>query len=89
MNIEQAAEILRTFITTALLLVIPILGTGMVVGIIVSLFQSVSSIQEQTLTFIPKLIAISFVVIISAPWLMRVLMQFTISFLSRVPDMAR
>lgn len=89
MNIEQAIEILRSLITTALMVVAPILGAALVVGILVSLFQSVTSIQEQTLTFVPKLIAIGFIVLIAAPWLLRIMMQFTISFLSRLPEMAR
>lgn len=89
MNIEQAIEILRSLITTALMAVTPILGAAIVVGILVSLFQSVTSIQEQTLTFVPKLIAVSFIVLIAAPWLLRLMMQFTITFLSRLPEMVR
>ena len=89
MNIEQAIDILRTLISTTLMVVAPILGAAVVVGIMVSLFQSVTSIQEQTLTFVPKLLAISFTILIVAPWLLRVLMQFTITFLTRLPEMVR
>ena len=89
MNIEQAIEVLRSLITTSLMLVGPLLGTAMVVGIIVGLFQSATSIQEQTLTFVPKLIAIGFAVIVAGPWMMRLLMQFTTAILSRLPEMVR
>ena len=61
----------------------------MVVGVIVSLFQSATSIQEQTLTFVPKLIAVGFTRHVAGPWMLRVLMQFTIAFLSRLPEMVR
>jgi flagellar biosynthetic protein FliQ len=89
MNIEQAIEILRSLITTSLLLVAPLLGSVMVVGIVVGLFQSATSIQEQTLTFVPKLLAVAFVIIVMAPWALRILMQFTAGFLSRLPEMVR
>lgn len=89
MNIEQAIEILRQLITTSLLIVGPILATAIVVGILVSLFQSVTSIQEQTLTFVPKLIAVGLVIVFCAPWILRNMMQFTISFISRMPEMVR
>lgn len=89
MNIEQAIEILRSLITTALMLVAPLLGTALVVGVVVGLFQSATSIQEPTLTFIPKLISIGFVIILMAPWVLRILMQFTTTFLSRLPEMVK
>ena len=89
MNTEQAIEILRSLISTALMLVAPLLGTALVVGVVVGLFQSVTSIQEPTLTFIPKLISIGFVIILMAPWVLRVMMQFTTGFLSRLPEMVK
>ena len=45
--------------------------------------------QEMSLTFVPKLLAVGLVIVISAPWMLRNLMQFTISFFSRLPEMAR
>ena len=89
MNIEQAIDILRQLITTSLLVVSPILLCSLVVGLLVSLLQSVTSIQEQTLSFVPKLLAVSLVVVLGAPWILRQLMQFTIGFISRLPEMVR
>lgn len=89
MTVEQAIEVLRSLVTTSLMVVGPILIAATTVGILVSLFQSVTSIQEQTLTFVPKLVAIGLVVIVSAPWILRTLMQFTISYFSRLPEMVR
>lgn len=89
MNIEQAIEMLRQLVTMSLLVVGPILVTSMVVGIAISLFQSVTSIQEQTLAFVPKLVAVGLVLVFSAPWVLRSMMQFTITFLTKLPEMAR
>ncbi len=89
MNSEQAIEVLRQLITTSLLVVGPILGATIVIGVLVSLFQSVTSIQEQTLTFVPKLLGVGLVIVFFAPWMLRLLMQFTIGYLSRLPEMAR
>ena len=89
MNIEQAVEILRQLVTSSLLVISPILLVSMVVGLVVSLVQSVTSIQEQTLSFVPKLLAIALVLVVAAPWILRQLMQFTIMFILRIPQMVR
>ena len=89
MNIEQAIEILRGLITTVLLIISPILLVAVVVGFIVSLIQSATSIQEQTLSFVPKLIAVALVIVLAAPWMLRNLMQFTTSHLTRMAEVAR
>jgi flagellar biosynthetic protein FliQ len=89
MNMEQSLEVLRVLISTALLVVSPILLVSLVVGVVVSLLQSVTSIQEQTLTFVPKLVGISLTLVLVAPWILRTLMQLTTSFLSRLPEMVK
>ena len=89
MNMEQSLEVLRTLITTSLLVVSPILLVSLVVGVLVSLLQSVTSIQEQTLSFVPKLIAIAGALVLVAPWMLRTLMQFTTAFLTRLPEVVR
>ena len=89
MNMEQSIEVLRQLIGTSLMVVSPILLGSLVVGLIVSLLQSVTSIQEQTLSFVPKLLAVSLVLVLGAPWILRQLMQFTVTYLSRLPEMVR
>ena len=89
MNSEQSVENLRQLVATALLVISPILLVSVVVGLLVSLFQSVTSIHEQTLSFVPKLIAIAIVLVAAAPWMLRQLMQFTVTFISRIPEMVR
>jgi flagellar biosynthetic protein FliQ len=89
MNMEQSLDVLRMLISTSLLVVSPILLVSLVVGVAVSLLQSVTSIQEQTLSFVPKLVGIALAIVFVAPWMLRTLMQFTSAFLSRLPEVVR
>jgi flagellar biosynthetic protein FliQ len=89
MNQETAIEMLRSLITVALLVNTPIIGAAIIVGVIVSLLQAITSIQEPTLSFAPKLIAVGAVIIIGAPWMIRQLMDFTIFFINKIPEMTR
>lgn len=89
MNIEQAVELLRGLITIVLLIISPILLVVVVVGLVVSLIQSATSIQEQTLSFVPKLIAVALLLVLTAPWILRNLMQFTSRHLTRIAEVAK
>lgn len=89
MNQEVAVEMLRSLINVSLLVTTPIILAAVVVGVIVSLFQAVTSIQEPTLSFAPKLIAVGAIIVVGAPWILRQLMQFTIFFINKIPEMTR
>jgi flagellar biosynthetic protein FliQ len=89
MNQETAIEMLRSLITISLLVNTPIIGAAIVVGVVVSLLQAITSIQEPTLSFAPKLVAVGAVIIIGAPWMTRQLMDFTIFFINKIPEMTR
>ena len=89
MNPESAIELLRSLITVSLSVVSPIVGVAILVGILVSILQAVTSIQEQALSFVPKLAAIGILLILMAPWVLRQVMQFTVVCLSRLPEMAK
>ncbi|MGF1483023.1 MAG: flagellar biosynthesis protein FliQ [Opitutales bacterium] len=88
MNVELAVDIVRQTLTESLLLVAPIMATAIAVGVFVSLMQSVTSIQEQTLTFVPKLVCVAVVIVISANWMLRSLMDFTMGLIARIPEIA-
>ncbi len=88
MNLETAIELFRQSVLNALMLVSPILITTIVVGLIISIIQSVTSIQEQTLSFAPKLYAVGGVLIVGSAWLMRTLMNFTVEVYQRIGDIA-
>ena len=86
MNLETAIELFRQSVISALMLVSPILITTIVVGLVISIIQSVTSIQEQTLSFAPKLFAVGGVLIVGSAWLMRTLMNFTIDVYQRIGE---
>ncbi len=62
-------DVVRTALLQALIIAVPILGAGLIVGLLVSLFQSVTQIQEQTLTFVPKIIVMILVAMVLLGWI--------------------
>jgi len=88
MNPEFAIELVKTMMFQAVALAAPILVTGMVVGLAVSLFQAVTTIHEQTLTFVPKALAIVGVIVLLLPWILRSLIEFTTAVIEKIPQMA-
>ena len=76
-------------IKTTLLLATPLLGAAMLVGLIVSIFQAVTQINEATLTFIPKMVAVVVVLVFMAPWMIQVLQNYTLEVLGSIPEMIR
>ncbi len=89
MTMELAVDIMRNLLQTALILSIPILGTALVVGLTVSFVQSITSLQEQTLTFVPKLVCVSLAVVLSANFILKTLTDFCISMFNLIPTMAQ
>ena len=87
MNPEFAAELLKTMMFQAITLSAPILLTAMVIGLGISLFQAVTSIHEQTLTFVPKALAVVAVIVLVLPWMLRTLIEFTTALIQRMPQM--
>ena len=88
MNPELAVDIFKTTIMFALYVVAPFLGITLVIGLIASLVQSVTSLQEPTLTFAPKLLALAGAMLLLTPWLLRSLSEFTISYITRMGTMS-
>ena len=84
MNPDLAIDIFKSTVMFALYVVAPFLGVALVVGLLSSLLQSITSMQEQTLTFVPKLVAMSGVVLLLTPWLLRALSEFTITSIARM-----
>jgi flagellar biosynthetic protein FliQ len=76
MSLDQASELIRDTLLMALFISAPMLGIGLVVGIIISLVQAVTQIQEQTLTFVPKIVAMVSAAIILMPWMSHRLMSY-------------
>jgi flagellar biosynthetic protein FliQ len=77
MNLDLVIEILSESFFTVLLILLPILGSGLIVGVIISVFQAATSIQEQTLTFVPKIIVTAVAIIVALPFITDKLISFT------------
>jgi flagellar biosynthetic protein FliQ len=86
-TVEFAVEVYRQMLTTATLVAAPILLTAMVVGIAISLLQTLTSLQEQTLTFVPKAAAIALVIAVGMPWFLAQLMHYLSLILTLAPSL--
>ncbi len=76
MNEYEAIDLARRAVTITLVVGTPVLATALVVGLIVSLLQAVTQVQEHTLSFVPKIIAVLIAVALAGPWMLSRLVQF-------------
>ena len=89
MTEEFVIQFAMKTIKTTLMLSAPILGFGLVAGLLVSIFQAVTSIQELTLTFIPKILAVFLSLVLFFPWLIKVILSFTSDIFLNFPAYIR
>lgn len=75
----------REAVLTVLLVASPMLISGLVVGLLVSLFQATTQIQEQTLAFIPKIVAVLLAIVIFGAWMLRTMVEFTARLIEAMP----
>nr|WP_181448031.1 flagellar biosynthesis protein FliQ [Dissulfurirhabdus thermomarina] len=85
----MAVSLARQAIELTLLLSLPMLGLGLVVGLAVSILQAVTQIQEMTLTFVPKIIAVLVGLLVAFPWIMNKIVDFTRGLVLQIPDLIR
>lgn len=85
MNQGVVIDVAQEAIKVVLLVSAPILGLGLLVGLIVSIIQATTQIQEQTLSFIPKLIAVALTFLIFGPWMMNLMYEFTVRLFENIP----
>ncbi|MGE3173710.1 MAG: flagellar biosynthetic protein FliQ [Planctomycetota bacterium] len=79
MDHSTLLDLCRTTLTTALMIVAPALLVGMSVGLAISFFQTLTSLQEQTLTMVPKMLAVVATLLVLMPWILGTLQEFTSS----------
>jgi flagellar biosynthetic protein FliQ len=89
MSIGEITALLRAGILEVLMLAAPLLLSALLVGLIVAIFQATTSIQEQTLTFVPKVIAILTVLALFGPWMFTSLGQYTKNLFMQISGMAK
>jgi flagellar biosynthesis protein FliQ len=89
MTPDLVGQIAREAIEVTLFLSIPILGAGLVVGLLVSHFQALTQIQEATLTFVPKIIVVFLMLLVLSPWMMRKMVFYTEQLIVNLPQYAK
>lgn len=89
MTETSVIELMKEVLILIIMLSSPILMVTLVVGILISILQAVTQIQEATLTFVPKILAAFAVLIISAPWMINVYMTHTQQLFHRLPELVR
>lgn len=82
---DVAVQLMGELLWTGVLIAGPILGLTMLVGLIISIFQVVTQIQEMSLTFIPKIITVIVTLVVFGPWMLRKLQQFATGVISNIP----
>ncbi len=82
-------ELAQRSVMVALMLAAPVLGFGLVVGLLVSVFQAATQIQEMTLSFVPKILAAVTALVLFGPWMLRSMVTFTTKLFTTLPNLAR
>jgi len=77
MNVDLVSGLGRDAVSVVLMVAAPLLGAGLIIGLIIGVLQAITSVQEQTLSFIPKVVGVLVVFLIALPWMLNVLMTYT------------
>lgn len=85
MTSDFALALTNEMLWTAIMISAPVLGLSMLVGLTISIFQVVTQIQEMSLTFVPKILAVAFALIVFGSWMMNVLLSFATRLISNIP----
>ena len=86
MSLDIATEILDQAIQIIIIASMPSVGVGLLVGLLISVFQALTQIQEQTLTFVPKMVVVFLVIAVTFSWMSKLIMEMTISFWELIPQ---
>lgn len=86
MTDQVVVGLARDAVFTILLVAGPALGVGMLIGLLISIFQATTQIQEQTLTFVPKIVAVLVAIVVFGPWMLRLLVDFAERLLANLPS---
>lgn len=88
MSLGEVTALLRQGVFQVLIMASPLLITALVVGLVIAILQATTSIQEQTLTFVPKIFAILLMLAFLGGWMFSSLRGYTVELFQRIPDMA-
>ena len=85
MSGDMVIQLGQNALMVVLIVCAPMLGLGLTVGLMVSVFQATTSIQEQTLAFIPKIIAVFVAILIFGPWMLSIMIEFFVDIFQNIP----
>ena len=88
MNVDQAIDVVKNLMMLCLKMSLPLLLSAMVIGLAVSFFQAITSIQEQTLTFVPKAMFMVVIFVILFPWMTNTMLDYTSEMFRAMAEMA-
>ena len=89
MNELFALEVGRNALLMTVMLAAPMMGAALIVGLLISVFQALTQINEQTLTFVPKILAVFAAMLVAGPWLLSSLVSYTSNLFAMLPAMVR
>ena len=87
MSQDQVISLCVSAMELTLKIAMPMLLVGLIVGLVVSIFQAVTQIQEQTLTFIPKVVAMAVVIVVAGPWMLGQIVSYTQNLYESIPSL--
>jgi len=89
MGVGEVNMILKNAIMVTLITITPIMVIGLVIGLAISIFQAVTSIQEMTLTYVPKILISLLCIIVFGPWMIKMVASFSVSLIQSIPGLVR
>ena len=89
MNEQEVLDLLEKAFEVGLMISLPIMISTLVVGVLISVIQSITSIQEQTMIFVPKIVTVFFALLVFFSWMMSKILTFTIELFTNIPDLVR
>ena len=89
MNVDQVSNIIFDAVQVTLITSLPSITLGLIMGVIIAVFQAITQVQEQTLTFVPKLIIVLLVLTLTFSWMTRIIMEFSIKLWSNIPTYSK
>lgn len=89
MKEDLVLQLAQNAMTTTAMVSAPMLISALLIGLLVSIFQAITQINEATLTFIPKMIVVGVVLLFAGPWIIDIMSTFTIELFENLPDMVR
>jgi flagellar biosynthetic protein FliQ len=87
MNVDQAVELTRNAVALTLMLGAPIMLMAIVVGLVISVLQAVTQLQDQTLSFVPKIIAMALAGLLLLPWMMHRMVEYASDIFNNIPSL--